>query len=58
MTGSDFSTLAAWMKQQAESVEFGEVAVKIVVHDGAVKFIEKTVSEKQKCETPARTGAG
>lgn len=58
MTGSDFSQLAAWMKQQAESVEYGEIALKIVVHDGAVKFVEKQILEKCKYETPADTGAG
>ncbi len=37
---------AAWLTEQVERVAFGEVAVKLIVHDGKIARVERTVTEK------------
>ena len=46
MSRPGIAKAAAWMAQQVERVAFGEIAVKLIVHDGKVSRIERTVTEK------------
>jgi len=44
----NFTTLIAWLTEQAERIAYGEIVVKIIKHDGQVRIIEKTVCEKER----------
>ena len=49
MNSSEFNKLAEWLQQQSDSIKFGEIVVKITLHDGA-RYVERTISEKIKIE--------
>jgi hypothetical protein len=38
---------AAWLESQVRDLRFGEVTVKLVLHEGRVSRIEKTITEKE-----------
>lgn len=37
---------SAWLAEQVRRHQFAEITIKIVVHDGEVRQIERTVTEK------------
>ena len=41
---------AAWIQNQKEKYPFAEISIKMVMHDGKIKRIEKTVVEKEQVE--------
>ncbi len=49
MTSAEFNNITEWLQQQTESVPYGEIIVKITLHDG-VRYIERIISEKIKVE--------
>jgi len=40
-------TIISWLEQQTGRVEFGEVSVKLIIHQGAVKRVEKGVIDRE-----------
>lgn len=37
---------ALWLDRQISDMVFGEAAIRVTIHDGEVRQIERTVSEK------------
>jgi hypothetical protein len=37
---------AAWLNEKAASVKYGELSVKVIIHEGVVKRVERTQTEK------------
>jgi hypothetical protein len=42
----EVATAAKWLREKAEAVPFGEVAIKLVLHAGKVSRIEQSVTTK------------
>jgi hypothetical protein len=36
-----------WLREQAEKEKYGEVSLKLIIHEGIVKRVEKCVVEKE-----------
>lgn len=53
MNRLEIDAAAAWLRDQLARVAFGEVGVKLIVHDGKVSRIERTIVEKALGEVPA-----
>lgn len=39
-------SMAEWIEDQADRLDYGEVSLCIIIHDGNIKRIERTVTEK------------
>lgn len=50
MTRSELKKALEWFSTMAAGLDFGEVTLKAVVHDGEIKFFERSVIEKHKPE--------
>lgn len=37
----------AWLEAQVRGLRFGEATIKLVIHEGRVSRVEKTISEKE-----------
>ncbi|HSV95563.1 MAG TPA: hypothetical protein VLM75_01375 [Spirochaetota bacterium] len=44
---SQVFTIISWLEQQAGRVEFGEISVKLIIHQGTVKRVEKGVIDRE-----------
>jgi len=44
MDDKKFKELIAWIQQQIAATPFGEVSVKLILHENQVKRIEKVIS--------------
>lgn len=42
----EITAASAWLRQQAQTIGYGELAVKLIFHAGAVSRTEKTVTSK------------
>lgn len=42
----EIHTAAAWLREQAQRMAFGELAVRLILHGGVVTRIERTVTAK------------
>lgn len=42
--------LALWLAEKSAAMRYGTCQVLITVHDGQIRYIDKTVSEKMKIE--------
>ncbi len=40
----------AWLHEQVDAVDFGEVGICLIIHDRQIRRIEKTIIEKEKSE--------
>jgi hypothetical protein len=47
MNSEDYNELIRWLQMRSESIKFGEIVIKITLHDG-VRYIERSISEKTK----------
>lgn len=43
---SEVEKAIAWLLNESEKIDFGEVCIKVVKHNGEIKFIEKQATEK------------
>jgi hypothetical protein len=39
-------TNIAWLRDKAAGMSFGEAGIKVIIHEGEIKRIERTVTEK------------
>jgi hypothetical protein len=46
MPESKITDLAAWLAEQADNVQFGEISVKIILHDGKAR-VEKSITIRE-----------
>ncbi len=44
---SQIFTIIKWLEQQSGRIEFGEVSVKLVIHQRTIKRVEKAVIERE-----------
>ena len=42
----NLSKAVEWLKQATENQNYGEVSIKLIIHDGCIKRIERTITEK------------
>lgn len=40
--------LIAWLETNAQKIQFGEIKICLTIHDGQIRQVEKTVSEKER----------
>ena len=45
--------LIRWLTDNAARLQYGEISLKIIIHDGTIKQIEKTCTER---ERPGQNG--
>ena len=38
---------AEWLQEQINRYPFGEIGIRLIVHDGQIRRIEKTIIEKE-----------
>lgn len=46
-----------WLLYQSDEISFGEISIKLIVHDGSIKRIEKTFQEKILIPSPKGGGS-
>jgi len=39
-------TTITWLRDKASEMRYGEAGIRIIIHDGKIKRIERTVTEK------------
>lgn len=54
MEAEKIENLISWMNTNIDTISYGEIAVKFIIHDRQIKRIEKTLTEREqppcKCE--------
>ena len=50
MSDSLFKQSVSWLESQIDSMSFGEVSIRIIIHEGSIKRIEKGTIEKTQIE--------
>jgi len=43
---SAIDTASTWIAEQVRRHQFAEVVIRVIIHDGEIKQIERTVTEK------------
>jgi len=43
-------TTIAWLHQKVSGMQYGETAIRVIVHNGQVTRIEKSIVEKEQAE--------
>jgi hypothetical protein len=43
-------TTIAWLHEQISGMRYGETAIRVIVHDGQVTRIEKSIVQKEQAE--------
>lgn len=52
MTPDQVRELMDWLVKKSQTLDYGEIVLRVVCHDGDVKFIERQVCEKVKMGVP------
>ena len=47
MNGEKIQAAVDFLRQESTRLSFGEVTVKVIIHNGDVKRIERTICEKE-----------
>lgn len=45
--GDNVASALEWLVSESQRVAFGEVGVKLILHEGRIQKVERSVSEKQ-----------
>jgi len=43
----EIKSLTAWLEKSAAALPYGEVIVKVIIHAGKIKRVEKTITIKE-----------
>ena len=50
MDEKKLNALTAWLADQTKKIHYGEVVIKVVLHAGKIRNVEKIINEKQQFE--------
>jgi hypothetical protein len=50
MTTAEISAMVSWLARKTDALEFGEVVVRIVKHEGRIVRIDKSVTERHQIQ--------
>jgi hypothetical protein len=44
----DFTKLHYWLKEKISHVRYGEIVIKVTLHDGQIREVSRAVEEKER----------